>query len=181
MSVKSTYAFSSCAIILSVLVTKYAERYPLSNCIPSTTLSSSLIPLASSTVITPSLPTFSIASAIRLPILSSEFAEIVATCAISSLPPTFLLPCLSSWIIASLALSIPRFTSTGFAPAVILRKPSLKMLCAKTVAVVVPSPAASAVLLATSLTSCAPILAIGSASSTSFATDTPSFVIVGAP
>ncbi len=68
----------SSTCIFSGFVMKYGLRYPRSNCIPSTTLSSSWIDLASSTVMTPSLPTFSIASAISLPILSSEFAEIVA-------------------------------------------------------------------------------------------------------
>ena len=48
-------------------------------------------------------------------------------------------------------------------------------------AVVVPSPAESFVLLATSLTSCAPIFSNLSLSSTSLATVTPSFVILGAP
>ena len=48
---------------------------------PSTTSSSLSRPEPSSTVITPSLPTFSIASAMVLPIDSSEFAEIVPTCA----------------------------------------------------------------------------------------------------
>ena len=46
--------------------------------------------LASSTVITPSLPTFSIASAIMSPISVSPLAEIVPTWAISSLFVTFL-------------------------------------------------------------------------------------------
>ena len=41
---------------------------------------------ASSTVITPSLPTFFIASAIISPISVSPFALIVPTCAMSSLP-----------------------------------------------------------------------------------------------
>ena len=45
----------------------------------------------------------------------------------------------------------------------------------------VPSPASSAVFDATSLTNCAPIFSTGSFSSISFATDTPSFVTVGAP
>ena len=40
--------------------------------------------LASSTVITPSLPTLSMASAMILPIVASLFAEIVPTCAIMS-------------------------------------------------------------------------------------------------
>src|SRR6266540_4912894 len=52
---------------------------------------------------------------------------------------------------------------------------------ARIVAVVVPSPATSDVLEATSRTSCAPIFSYGSSSSISFATVTPSLVIVGLP
>jgi hypothetical protein len=48
-------------------------------------------------------------------------------------------------------------------------------------AVVVPSPATSLVLLATSLQSCAPMFSYGSSSSISLATVTPSLVIVGLP
>ena len=48
---------------------------------PSTTSRNVSIPFASSTVITPSLPTFSNASAINSPISLSLFAEIEATCA----------------------------------------------------------------------------------------------------
>src|SRR5262245_10473520 len=55
------------------------------------------------------------------------------------------------------------------------------MACASTVAVVVPSPAVSDVLLATSRTICAPMFSSGSFSSISFATVTPSLVIVGEP
>ncbi len=55
------------------------------------------------------------------------------------------------------------------------------MACASTVAVVVPSPAVSEVLLATSRTICAPMFSSGSFSSISFATVTPSLVIVGDP
>src|SRR5713226_8451755 len=55
------------------------------------------------------------------------------------------------------------------------------MACARTVAVVVPSPAMSDVLLATSRTICAPMFSIGSFSSISLATVTPSFVMVGDP
>ena len=44
-------------------VTKYGDRYPRSNCMPSTTSSAVSMVFASSTVITPSLPTLSIASA----------------------------------------------------------------------------------------------------------------------
>src|ERR671918_3064254 len=55
------------------------------------------------------------------------------------------------------------------------------MAWASTVAVVVPSPATSEVLLATSLTICAPMFSRGSLSSISLATVTPSLVIRGAP
>src|ERR671910_288440 len=55
--------------------------------IPSVYSVSKSSPLDSSTVMTPSLPTFSITSAMRLPI-SASAAEIAATWAISSLPLT---------------------------------------------------------------------------------------------
>src|SRR5271157_2392953 len=55
------------------------------------------------------------------------------------------------------------------------------MDCARTVAVVVPSPATSEVLEATSRTICAPMFSSGSFSSISFATVTPSLVISGEP
>lgn len=57
----------------------------------------------------------------------------------------------------------------------------LDVAWARTVAVVVPSPAASLVLVATSFTSCAPMFSNGSASSISFAMVTPSLVMSGAP
>src|SRR3990170_1311469 len=55
------------------------------------------------------------------------------------------------------------------------------MAWARTVAVVVPSPAMSDVLLATSRTIWAPMFSSGSFSSISLATVTPSLVIVGEP
>src|ERR1700737_1282034 len=55
------------------------------------------------------------------------------------------------------------------------------MACARTVAVVVPSPATSEVLEATSRTICAPMFSSPSFNSISFATVTPSWVIVGDP
>ncbi len=76
---------------------------------------------------------------------------------------------------------MPRLSAIGFAPALTLRRPSWTIACASTVAVVVPSPATSLVLVATSLASWAPRFSFGSSSSTSRATVTPSFVIVGAP
>src|SRR6266852_5217299 len=55
------------------------------------------------------------------------------------------------------------------------------MAWARTVAVVVPSPATSEVLLATSRTICAPMFSSESLSSISLATVTPSLVMVGEP
>ena len=69
----------------------------------------------------------------------------------------------------------------GVAPAVTFLRPSRKIASASTVAVVVPSPATSEVLLATSRTICAPMFWYGSSSSISFATVTPSLVTVGEP
>jgi hypothetical protein len=81
----------------------------------------------------------------------------------------------------STALSMPRLSAMGFAPAVTLRMPWWRIDCASTVAVVVPSPATSFVFVATSFTICAPMFSCGSSSSISFAIVTPSFVIVGEP
>ena len=71
--------------------------------------------------------------------------------------------------------------AAGLAPAATLRRPSRTMAWASTVAVVVPSPATSLVLVATSLASWAPRFSYGSLSSISLAMVTPSLVIVGAP
>ena len=74
-----------CYQLLPLLVLmKYGEMNPLSNFIPSITSISSWRVLPSLTVMTPSLPTFFMASEIRLPIFSSPLAEIVATWQISS-------------------------------------------------------------------------------------------------
>ena len=134
----------------------------------------------SSTVITPSCVTFSIASAINSPTLSLA-AETEATRAMSSLPFTFWLPSTISLTAASTAFAIPLRTIIGLAPAATFFMPSRTRACAKSVAVVVPSPAISLVLVATSFTSCAPMFSNGSSSSISFAIVTPSLVISGAP
>ena len=76
---------------------------------------------------------------------------------------------------------MPRLSSIGLAPAATFLAPSRKIAWASTVAVVVPSPAMSEVLLATSRTICAPMFSSGSFSSISLATVTPSLVIVGEP
>jgi hypothetical protein len=81
----------------------------------------------------------------------------------------------------SAASSMPRRSSIGFAPSSSARMPSRTIACASSVAVVVPSPVRSDVLLATSLTSCAPMLRYWSVSSISRAIETPSLVMTGAP
>ncbi len=147
---------------------------------PSTTSRTVSIVRDSSTVMTPSLPTFSMASAMILPMVSSLLAEMVPTWAII-LPFTGLLSFFSSSTTIATADSMPSFSCIGLAPAVTLRMPSRKMAWASTVAVVVPSPATSEVLLATSRTMRAPRFSIGSLRSISLATVTPSLVMVGEP
>ena len=76
---------------------------------------------------------------------------------------------------------MPRFRSIGFMPAATDFMPSWTIAWARTVAVVVPSPATSLVRLATSRTICAPMFSNLSSSSMSLATVTPSLVMRGAP
>ena len=105
----------------------------------------------------------------------------VPTCAISFLPAVGTEIAFSSATMAATALSMPRLSAIGFAPAVTFLRPSRKIAWASTVAVVVPSPALSEVFVATSFTICAPMFSSGSDSSISLATVTPSLVTVGAP
>src|SRR5271169_3286251 len=76
---------------------------------------------------------------------------------------------------------MPRLRSIGFMPAATAFEPSFTIACARTVAVVVPSPAKSDDFDATSRTICAPIFSNLSSSSISLATVTPSLVMRGAP
>lgn len=69
----------------------------------------------------------------------------------------------------------------GFMPAATLRRPSLRMARVSTVAVVVPSPATSLVVLATDLMRDAPRFFALSLNSIALATVTPSLVILGPP
>src|SRR3954467_13364510 len=147
---------------------------------PSVNSSSRPIVWASSTVITPSLPSLLNPSAMSSPIFGS-CAEMAATCATSAWSSTSRASFSSRSLTASTAASMPRFSATGCAPAATLRRPSRTIAWARTVAVVVPSPATSLVLVATSLASCAPMFSYGSSSSTSLAMVTPSLVMVGAP
>ena len=148
---------------------------------PSTTSSSLSRLLASSTVMTPSLPTFCMASAIMSPIAFSPLAEIVPTWATSWLFLTFLAFFWMSSTTCLTALSMPRLRSIGFMPAATALRPSRTIDCASTQAVVVPSPATSLVFWAASRTICAPMFSNLSSSSISLATVTPSLVVRGAP
>src|SRR5215208_6688668 len=148
---------------------------------PSTMSSSVSAVLASSAVITPSFPTFCIALAIMSPIDLSPFAEMVPTWAISSDDFTFLARFSMSFTTSATARSIPRFRSIGFMPAATDFAPSRTIAAARTVAVVVPSPATSLDLEATSRTIWAPMFSNLHESSISFATVTPSLVTRGAP
>src|SRR5207249_884865 len=74
-----------------------------------------------------------------------------------------------------------RLRLIGSWPAATNLAPSVKMARARTVALVVPSPATSEVFEATSFTIWAPMFSNLSASSISLATVTPSLVTVGAP
>ena len=148
---------------------------------PSTISTSVSSDFASSTVITPSLPTFCIAWAIILPMLVSPLEEMVPTWATSADDPTFLERFSMSLTTAATAMSMPRFKSIGFMPAATDLTPSFTMAWASTVAVVVPSPAVSLVFWATSRTIWAPMFSNLSSSSISLATVTPSLVMRGAP
>ena len=81
---------------------------------PSTTSSSVSIDFASSTVMTPSRPTFSIASAMCWPISASLLAEMVPTCAIS----------LVSRVGLDILASSCTVTSNGTAGALLVRHAS---------------------------------------------------------
>ncbi len=148
---------------------------------PSTTDSSVSRLLASSTVITPLVPTLSIALAIMAPIALSPLAETVPTWAISSLVETLRERVFSSSATRSAARSMPRLRSIGFMPAATDLAPSRTIAWASTVAVAVPSPAESDVRVATSRRSWAPMFSNLSESSISLATVTPSLVMRGAP
>src|SRR5438874_6729013 len=148
---------------------------------PSTTSSWVSRLLASSTVMTPSFPTFSIASAIKSPMVRSPLADTMPTWAISALLLVDLESFFSSSTTAVTARSTPRLRLIGSWPAATSLAPSVKRARASTVAVVVPSPATSEVLEATSFTICAPMFSNLSSSWISFATVTPSLVTMGAP
>ncbi len=104
---------------------------------PSTNSLVVSIVLLSSTVMTPSLPTRAIESAMIEPIDSSLLAAMMATFLRSSFPLTGMLIFLSRSTMSSTAFSMPRFIMTGLTPLTTARNPSLKIASAITVAVVV--------------------------------------------
>ena len=147
---------------------------------PSVTETSVCRPCDSSTETTPFTPTASMASETMRPISGSR-EDTVATWATASEPDTGVAAARRYSTAAAEAFSMPLPMAMGLAPATTLRRPSRMSAWASTVAVVVPSPAMSLVLVATDLTSWAPRFANGSSSSISRAMDTPSLVTVGPP
>ena len=91
-------------------------------------------------------------SAIIWPISGSR-ALMAAMCAMSSVVSTGFERRLISSTIAATPFSRPRFRPIGLAPAVTFLRPSVMMAWASTMLVVVPSPATSLVLVATSSSS----------------------------
>ena len=134
----------------------------------------------SSTLTTPSLPTFSIASAITLPISSSP-AEIVADAGDLLLAGDLLRLLLAQVLddlvdgLLDAALQRQRVGAGGD----VLQALADDRPGPAAVAVVVPSPATSLVAVATSRTSWAPWFSKTSSTSISRAMVTPSLVIVG--
>ena len=76
-------------------------------------------------MITPSLPTLSMAFAIMSPMSLSPLAESVPTCATSALVEILLVRVSKSATTASIAKSIPLFKSIGLRPAATAFEPSL--------------------------------------------------------
>ena len=134
---------------------------------------------AASTVIEPSLPTQSTALAIRLPMVSSLLAEMVAMCAMSSslwmgIDASFKLPTSTS-----VALSIARLISMGGTPATTCFCASCRIARASTIDVVVPSPARAFVWLDACFKIWTAAFSMGSSSTTWSATVTPSLLTNG--
>ena len=112
---------------------------------------------------------------------ASWLALTVATFSRSALPLHLAaMPVIASQATAAAAL-MPRWTATALAPLATVLRPRSKIAAASTVAAVVPSPARSAVFLATCWTIFAPMFSKGEGRSISLATLTPSLVTEGPP
>jgi len=157
-------------------LTNAEAQYPAPNLKPSMTSIEVSSDRDSSIVIEPSCPTLSTAKAIRSPMLLSLLAEIVAMCLMSSMLVTgFAISDRLSQISETVA-SIPLCSSMGETPATMWRWASFKIALARTVAVVVPSPALVFVSLAAWRITCAPAFSNSSSNWTNCATVTPSLV-----
>jgi len=129
----------------------------------------------------PPSPTVCSARAMTAPTTSSSLAEMAATRAKSC---SVEIGCATERRCSTsraTARSIPRLTRTGLPPEEIASMPARTMPCAITVAVVVPSPTMSFVLMAASLTSWAPMFSNWFFRWISRAMVTPSFVTTGDP
>ena len=150
----------------------YWMPFTISTSTPGTCASTQAMPDVS--------PTASTASAMVSPTCSSrdEMNAMLRTWSRSVI-------CTASSLMAATAaftpLSMPRRIAKASAPAATSRKPSLTNTSAKSVAVVVPSPASSLVFSAASMTILAPMFSTWFESSICLATVTPSLVIAGAP
>jgi hypothetical protein len=106
-------------------------------------------------VITPSLPTFRNASASTLPdvgvVIAGDHGDLLDLFLALLIHRRRHLSI--DAVTAAMALLMPRASAIASAPAAIIFRPSRKSLPPSTVAVVVPSPATSFVLLAASFTS----------------------------
>ena len=129
------------------------------------------------TVIIPSLPTFSTASAIKEPIVSSLPADTVATCLIASEVSTGIAISSRLFAISRAACCIPFLIATALQPTFILFTPSLTIACVRIIVVVLPSPALSLAFDEASCTNLTPAFSIGSSNSTSLAIEIPSLII----
>ena len=99
----------------------------------------------------------------------------------ASSPATGVAQEISTSLTRSAALLMPVRSASGSLPAVTFFRPSVIRAWASTVAVVVPSPATSLVLVAAVFASWAPRFSRASSSSISRAMVTPSLVTVGPP
>ncbi len=124
---------------------------------PSTISTSVSSVLPSSMVMTPVRPTLSIARAIMRPTSLSLFDAMVPTAAMSAVSSMALLRLCSSSMTAAAAFCMPRFSAVASQPATTRFMPSRQSASPRTVAVVVPSPASSPVLVAACLRSWAPM------------------------
>ena len=147
---------------------------------PSTTSSVVVMPGPNWTSTMPSAPTRPSASATSRPSAGSV-AAMVATASSWAWPESGLAERRSASAITPAARSMPATRSTGLVSESSTFSPSWISALARTVAVVVPSPATSLVCLETSRTTWAPMFSNRHGNSTSSAMLTPSRETIGVP